>query len=173
MYAMQGRSNPYVGVPTVQLESTLTLYAMAESLLALVKQCFINAGINLPDREVIYPAPIPADCEQVAVLYNGWSEFPASEGATRSENFRWAGGFSVIVTRKTPALAPPSSKNPTPTPDAMKAAALVASQDAEVMLAVVRALDEFSEVSVIVQSPAGGLQTVELNVTIPAAGGGL
>lgn len=172
LYQRAGHTNPYMGIPA-QLAPTATLYEMAQSLLLLAKRALTADGLPCPSRQVIYPAPIPADCEQIAVLYNGWTAYPSGTGATRTENFRWAGGFSVVITRKTPAMAAPSAKNPTPTPESMKAAALIASRDAEAMLGIVRSLDEYSDVSVVVQAPAGGLQTVELDITIPAAGGGL
>lgn len=173
-YSRPGTPNPYSGQTFASANSSPTLYEMAGALLALVRSIYTTAGESLPERQVIYPAPIPADCEQIAVLFNGWTGFPSGGSeATRTEMFRWAGGFSVAITRKTPALAAPLSKNPTPPVESMKLAALMASKDAEMLLTVVRSLDEFSDVSVVVQAPVGGLQTVELDITIPAAGGGL
>lgn len=147
-----------------------TLYGMAERLLQLVKDCFRDGGVELPPREVIYTSPIPADCEQVAVLFSGWDTYPGADGPTQCFNMRWLADFSIIVTRKTPAMPKVVRAGATaaaPDPEKMRAAAKISSDDAEALLCVVRTVDEVSNVSLITGSPQGGLQTVELNLQVP------
>lgn len=147
-----------------------SLYGMAERLLELVKGCFRDEGVELPPREVIYTSPIPADCEQVAVLFSGWDTYPGVDGPTQCFNLRWLADFSVIVTRKTPAMPKVARGGTTaaaPDPEKMMAAAKVSSDDAEALLRVVQTVDEVSSVSLITGSPQGGLQTVELNLQVP------
>lgn len=173
LYERSGDQNPYV-VTEVAMQAGATgqtLYEMAYRLMNLVQANFAGAGIPLPERSVIYPSPIPADCEQVAVLFTGWTPYPQSDGPQVCEGFRWMGDFSVIVTRCTPALVPKTAtKTLTPAAEKMHEAALMASQDAEVLLAVLHDLGEFASPSVTVQSPVGGLQTTEMDVQIPVGG---
>jgi len=173
LYERLGEVNPYVVVEASEPGSNTgqTLYEMAYRLMNLVQANFTCAGIPLPERAVIYPSPIPADCEQVAVLFTGWTPYPQSDGPQVCEGFRWMGDFSVIITRCTPAMVPKTAtKSLTPAPEKMHEAALMASQDAEILLAVLHDLGEFASPSVTVQSPVGGLQTTEMDVQIPVGG---
>ena len=146
-----------------------TLYAMGEAMLHRVQACALELGLTLPERQVIYMSPIPADCEQVAVLFNGWSADQNWETTIHCNAFRWIAGFSVVVTRCTPAM--PSKKGATPTPDQMMAAAKLASDDAELMLCVLSTVDEIGTgLGVVTQAPQGGYQSVELDVSIAAFG---
>lgn len=149
-----------------------TLYGMAESLLGLVVSTFNAEGVTPPSRQVVYMSPIPADCEQVAVLFSGWDPYPSPEGPQSCVRFRWLANFSVIVTRCTPAIVKNAGgMRPTaPSVDMMKAAAKIASDDAECLLTAVLGLDEVGGVGIITGPPSGGLQTVELNLQIPAGG---
>ena len=170
LYSQSGQSNPYVVQEPVAGERADrdTLYAMGTRLLTLVQNVLVGRGLSVPGRSVVYMAPIPADCEQVAVLYSGWNPTPGVEGPMTCESFRWMGEFSVIITRCTPALPGNTVKTATPSVEKMNKAADMASQDAEAMLEVLQHLGEFANPSVVVQSPMGGLQTVEFNVSIPA-----
>jgi len=166
VYTRDGDINPYVETTGVQ-----TLYSMADRLLELVKSNFLAAAVSLPEREVIYMSPIPADCEQVAVLFSGWNPYPMSDGPQVCAGYRWLADFSVIVTRCTPAIAPKTAtKNLTPAAEKMHEAAQMASRDSEILLSVLQDLSEFANPAVLVQSPVGGLQTTELDVQIPIGG---
>lgn len=146
-----------------------TLFGMGSRLLELIKSTFTAAGLTLPDRQLVYMSPIPADCEQVAVLTSGWDVYPGGEGPQQCITFRWMANFSIIVTRCTPAMPTSRSGKVTiPSVEKMESAMETASKDAEALLQVVVALEEVSAPSIIVQSPSGGFQTVELNVQIPA-----
>lgn len=148
-----------------------TLHGMAQALLARAVMGFIADGNPPPSRQTVYMSPIPADCEQIAVLFSGWTPWPGSDGPESCMRSRWLGGFSVIVTRCTPAkLKGAGMKAQFPATEEMSAAAKIASDDAESLLALVAGLDEVASVDIIVGAPAGGLQTVELNVSIPAGG---
>ena len=148
-----------------------TLLLMAQDLMSRLQSCFMSQGVVAPERQVIYTSPIPADCEQVAVLFSGWSALPPWDTLTNCDSFRWIGNFSVIITRCTPAIGTKGGKVP-PTPELMTKAAEIASQDAEVLLCLVSSLGEIgSDLQINTPSPQGGLQTVELVVQVPAAGG--
>jgi hypothetical protein len=149
--------------------SAQTLYSMAELLLNRALACLLEKGLEAPARQVIYMSPIPADCEQLAVLFDGWSPDHPWDNTTNCNSFRWLAGFAVAITRCTPAI--PSRKGAAPTVTQMKAAAQMASDDAEALICVVSSLDEIgSELSIVTASPQGGFQTTELRVTFPAFG---
>ena len=151
-----------------------TLSDMAERLLDVLRAAAVARGVLLPGRQAVYMAPIPADCEQAAVLFTGWNPTPQPDGPTVCMPWRWMAPMSVIITRCTPAMpiatrgkattaAPPAEK--------MTAAARIASADSEVMLEVLNRLDEIgADVSVVANPPSGGFQTVELNVQLLPTG---
>ncbi|HEX8321640.1 hypothetical protein [Longimicrobium sp.] len=145
-----------------------TLSSMGEALLEIVKAAALAKGTPLPARQSVYMAPIPADCEQVAVLFTGWNPTPAADGPTICKPWRWMGSYSVIITRCTPAVQ--KGKTP-PSMEMMIEAARLASSDAEILLEAVNRLDEIgSDISVVTNAPSGGFQTVELNVQLLAVG---
>jgi len=143
-----------------------TLAQMGQALLDIANQAAVAKGVKLPARQMFYPAPIPADCEQVAALFSGWTPTPAPDGPVVCSTFRWMAGFSLIITRCAPKGAV-QVKSTAPTPAGMMASAQLASDDAEVLLEVVSRLDEVGgDLSVTVAPPSGGMQTVELNVQL-------
>ena len=162
----QGLSAPISGAATRQAPD-VTLASLGEGLLEIVRAAAVSRGVALPARQSVYMAPIPADCEQVAVLFTGWNPEPAPDGGTIvCDSFRWSAGYSVIITRCTPATVNPRSKAP-PSTDQMIAAARLASDDAEVCLEVVSRLTEIgANLSIVTNAPSGNLQTVELNVQL-------
>lgn len=151
--------------------ATISLYQMAEQLLARLKQAAYELGTVLPDRDLIYMSPVPADCAQIAVLISGWSPAPQWDVSTSCQNFRWFGQFSVVITRCTPAIPPRGSKAG-PAVDSMHRAAQIASDDAEVLVALVRGLGEIgADFALETAAPEGGLQSTVMNVQVPAFGG--
>lgn len=145
-----------------------TLAEMGEVLLDICRSAAVAKGVTLPARQVVYMTQIPADCEQVAVIFSGWSPYPVPEGPTICLPFRWQAGFSVVITRCTPAVQ--KAKAP-PSPEKMLEAAKLASRDSEVLLEVVNRLNEIgSDVGIVTQAPQGGFQTTELTVTLMSVG---
>lgn len=180
---MYSRADPFAaeqqaGVPDPDLDEALlnrppmTLSDIGETLLDLVRMAALAKGVALPDRQIVYPAPIPADCEQVAVLFTGWNPTPPPEGPTVCKPWRWMAPMSVIITRCTPAMpVKRGAKTLAPEPGAMIEAARLASADSEVFLEVLNRLDEVGgDVGVVVNAPEGGFQTVELNVQMLPTG---
>jgi hypothetical protein len=156
--------------PAEPLPDPRTLLLMAQDLMVRLQSCFLSQGVVPPDRSVIFMSPIPADCEQVAVLFAGWSPLPPWDTLTNCDSFRWIANFSVIITRCTPAISTRSGKA-APTPDLMLQAAQIASTDAEVLLCLVSTLGEIgADLNLVTMAPLGGMQTVELTVSLPAAG---
>lgn len=148
-----------------------TLSGMGEALLDIVRAAAVSKGVQLPGRQMVYMAPVPADCEQVGVLFNGWTPTPAPDGPMVCTTFRWIAGYSVLITRCTPAVPRGPKGKQTVSAEAMIEAARIASADAEVMLATLQRLGEIGpDVSVVTQAPSGGMQTVELNVQLLPAG---
>lgn len=146
-----------------------TLYEMAENILARTVQAFAQRGVELPSRQLVYIAPLPVDCEQVAVLISGWVPDPPPTGLTVCQDFRWCGTFDIVVSRASPATP---RGNKAPTTDSMIQSAQIASEDAECVLAVVRGLGEIGpDFTLAVGAPQGGYQTVVCTVQVPAAGG--
>ena len=91
------------GVVTPPSEGS-TLYDMGRRLLELTVDIMHGAGAIVPERQLVYMAPIPADCEQVAVLFSGWTPYPQQEGPSSCSSYQRLAGFSVIITRKSPAV---------------------------------------------------------------------
>jgi len=148
-----------------------TLDAMGHALLEIVEQAAVARGVQLPARRVVYPAPIPADCEQVAVLFTEWSPTPGQDGPTICQPWRWIAPFSVAITRCTPAAPKMNKPLSSVTVEAMMAAAKLASDDAEVFLEAMTRLSEVgSDVSIVTNAPQGGMQTVEWNVPLISGG---
>jgi hypothetical protein len=159
-------ANPGTGAPE-------TLYEMAQALLDIVRAAAVTRGIALPERQLVYPSPIPADCEQVAVLFTGWNPtpMPSPDGTTLCHMWRWVAPFSAIITRCTPAVLGKGKALRQVTPDQMLAAARIASDDSEVLLEAMNGIGEVgADVSVAANPPSGGFQTVELNVSLISGG---
>jgi hypothetical protein len=75
--------------------------------------------------------------------------------------------LSIAILRESPAV--PSKRGTAPTVTQLNASALIASQDAEVLLALVGTYDEIGvTLSLVSGEPTGGYQMVELNIQIPA-----
>lgn len=147
-----------------------TLYDMAELLLLRIGSCFTEKGVALPERQIIYMTPAVADCEQVLVMFTGWTPDQQWDGTTTCNSFRWLAGFSLVITRCSPAI--PSRKGTAPTVQQMNAAARMASIDAEGLLCVVNSVGELgTDLSIITTAPQGGFQSVECDLQIPAFGG--
>lgn len=169
---MYSRPDPFVAeeavnaaLPTTEPD---TLAEMGEVLLDICRSAAVAKGVPLPARQVVYMTQIPADCEQVAAIFSGWTPFPIPEGPTICLPFRWQAGFSVLITRCTPAVQ--KTKNP-PTPEKMLEAAKIASADSEVLLELVNRLNEIgSDVGITAMAPSGGFQTTELTVTLMSVG---
>jgi len=169
---LAGVPDPDRDSPDAVDTTPVTLAFMAEQLLEVVKSAALAKGVVLPSRQSYYMAPIPADCEQVAVLFTTWTPTPALEGPTICRPFRWLAPMSVIITRCTPAM--PTGRGPNkaaPSAAKMIEAAKLASADAEVLLEVVNRLDEVGgDLEVVTNAPSGGFQTVELNVQLLPVG---
>lgn len=161
------------GAPDLTLAdppTAVTLLSMAQGVMGMVEQAAAGRGVQLPERRVVYMAPIPADCPQVAVLIGGWNLEPASDEMLICTRGRWVARLGVGITRKTPAI--PSAAGDLPTPAQLFAAAALAAEDAEVLLEVVGSLGEIGgDAAVDTPAAEGGLQSVTLTVRTPAFGG--
>jgi len=157
---------------TAEIPAVDTLAGMGASLLDIVVASAAGLSVALPGRQIVYMAPIPADCEQVAVLFNGWTPWPLQIGPTvRERPFRWMAGFSVAITRNSPAVPAKQGLKKAVTPDAMMAASRIASDDSEVLLGAVGRLAEVGpDLTVVAHAPQGAMQTVELNVQLFPSG---
>lgn len=167
------RPDPFAAEAAVQAvlptSAPDTLSEMGEVLLDMLRSAAVTKGVTLPGRQVVYMSQIPADCEQAAVVFSGWSPYPVPEGPTICLPFRWQAGFSVILTRCTPAI-PPKGKT-YPSAEKMLEAAKLASADSEVLLELVNRLDEIgSDVGIVAQAPQGGFQSTELTITLMSVG---
>lgn len=164
-----GTGNPGTGQPE-------TLAELGHALLDLIVVSALAKGVALPSRRSVYMAPIPPDCEQVAVLVTGWNPTPAGDttSTTICKPWRWLAPMSVIITRCTPAVPGKAGKTGQQTTalklvstDQLNAASDIASADAEVLVEAVNRLGEIgADTSIVANPPAGGYQTVELNVSL-------
>lgn len=150
-----------------------TLDELCDALLEAIVTAALGKGVALPSRQLVYMAPIPADCEQVAVLFTGWDVTPLQDttSTTICRPWRWMANVSAIITRCTPAM--PAKNNPLKTvPVArMNAASKMASDDSEIFLEVLQHIGEIGAgVTIIANPPQGGFQTAELNVSLISGG---
>lgn len=146
----------------------ITLYDMAQILLNRTRQAFESRGVLLPGRQLIYLSPIPADCEQLAVLISGWAPNPPWEGITNCQSVKWCGVFDVVLTRNTPALP---KGNKAPTVEQMNRAAQIGSEDAECLLQMVQGMAEIGDdFQLEMQAPQGAYQTSGVHLILPAYG---
>lgn len=114
---------------------------------------------------------IPADCEQVAILFGGWVSEPASEGMINCLTLRWCAQLGIFISRCTPAV-PLRNTSTAPPAARMLEAAQISSDDAELLLALVGTFGEVgAEIQLATPEPEGSFQAVLLNVTLPAFGG--
>lgn len=146
-----------------------TLEEMGHALLDLIVAAALAKGVALPGRQSVYMAPIPADCEQVAVLFSGWNPTPAVDSPTICKPWRWIAGYSAIITRCTPAILGKGKEAALRhvTVAQLNAASAIASTDSEVFLEVMNRLGEVGgDVNIVANPPSGGFQTVELNVPL-------
>jgi hypothetical protein len=148
---------------------TNTLYGIATDLLSRMTACALSVGVTLPGRQFVYPSQMVADCPQVAVTFSGWELTPPAMtlGTMSCINARWMANLSVSILRESPAL--PSKRGVAPSVDQLNASAWIASQDAEVLLALVQTYSEIGvTLTLLSGEPTGGFQMVELNIQIPA-----
>ena len=142
---------------------------MSAEIMARAVNSLVQLGLNVPDRQVIVPAPITIDCEQLVVAFSGWMPQPPLPTLTACDSFRWCGLFSVAISRATPAM--PTNRG-LPTAEAIIASAVVASDDAEALLLVAGSFMEVGpDLAIETPGPEGGYQSTVLNVMLPAAGG--
>lgn len=150
-----------------------TLEEMGQRLLVKVNEAALHKGVTLPNRQLVYPAPIPADCEQVAVLFTQFTPTPIQDAGSTvmCKTWRWIAPFSVIITRCTPAMPGKGRGIKMVDPKQMMAAAKIASDDAEILVNVITRLGEIGpDATVVTNAPSGGFQTVELNVPLISGG---
>ncbi len=163
-----GPSNPDLtqdGTPMVG-----GLYEMAQELLSRIVDSAARLGTALPERRFVYASPVPADCPQVCVLMIGWTPTVVWDNFISCQTFKWAGQFSLVITRKCPAL--PGREGQAPPAASMNASGRISSDDADILVGVVQGLGEIGpEMTLLVGAPEGGLQSVELTVTLPVFGG--
>jgi hypothetical protein len=145
-----------------------TLHSMAEMLMQQMVESLTALLLPVPERRVIYAGQIPADCEQLAVVIGGWSASPPQDGMVTCMTYRWAGDFTVLLTR---GCAPAMSKRGgAPSAAAMGEVAYTASNDAEAMLDLVRNIGEHGgTVTITATAPSGGLHSTILEILLPAA----
>lgn len=148
----------------------LTLFEMGKQILDRMNGIAADLGVPLPERQIIYPSPVPVDCAQVAVVLLGWQPTVVSDGYVGCQSFKWAGNFAVQITRCTPAVS--RRRNELPAPDDMIEAGRIASDDSDILVELVRSFTEIGpEMALQLAAPDGGFQTVQLTVSLPAYGG--
>lgn len=147
-------------------EPEVSLFSIGKLLLERTVLAFQRAGVAIPARQFVYMASVPADCPQLVVMISGWAQNPAPEGPTMCDPNRWFGNFTIGLARNTPAL--PKRGSQPPSAESMEQAARIASDDAEVFLSLVTSLGEVDGVDVRIGAPQGGMQIVELDVSLPS-----
>lgn len=143
-------------------------YDIAQEVLGRVVQQFLQAGIAIPGRQLVYLSPIPADCEQLAVLIGTVNISPVpQEGMFKCLTGRWAVNIGVVVSRNSCAY---TNGKTGPKIEDMERAARIASGDAMVLMDLAAGFDEVGTIELTMSPPGGALQTVELNVQLPITG---
>lgn len=135
----------------------------------MVNQSAARLNVSLPERQMIYLSPVPFDCPLVAVVMEGLFPLPSIEGELIAcRTFAWTLRLGVVIARTTCAV--PTGRATMPTDELMTEAARIASGDAEVLRGVLDGLDEAGDMTITFKPPEGGLQAVELLLTIRADG---
>lgn len=148
---------------------TTTAFTMAQRLLDLINVSAANVGVVLPERQVLYFSPLPIDCAQVGILVEGWyPNPPLGDVLDQCYAFSWVVKFGVIIARDTCAI--PQGKTPRPTVASMTQALQIASDDMEVLRDLVSRIEERGGLEISARPPAGGMQVVELLLTLRADG---
>lgn len=148
----------------------MTLFEMGQIILDRMESIATGLGMDLPERRIIYPSPVPVDCAQVAVVLLGWQPTVVSDSYVGCQTFRWAGSFAVQITRCTPAVS--RRRNELPAAADMIEAGRIASDDSDILVELVRSFSEIGpEMALQLAAPDGGFQTVQLTVSLPATGG--
>jgi hypothetical protein len=128
----------------------------------------VAKGVTLPARQMVYPAPIPADCEQVAVLFTGWNVTPIQDG--RHDHLPALALDRALLGDHHPLHPGDPRQGPEPGPEARRTEPDGrGGQDRQRRLrglleAMNRLGEVGSDVSLVANPPSGGYQTVELNV---------
>lgn len=150
---------------------TTTAFSMAQTLLQLLNASAASLGVVLPERQFVYPSPVPADCEQAAVLVENWSPNPPLGDQLDQcwATSYWVVKFGVIISRLTCAV-PVGKTAPRPTAASMTEAMRIASDDAEVFRDLISRLPERGQLDINFHAPAGMIQTTELLLTLRADG---
>ena len=145
-------------------------YVMAQEILKRMNTIARGRGITLPDRQVIYPASIPVDCAQVAIMLLGWSPTSTTEGySSGCHLFKWAANLSILIIRESPAVP---TKRAAPAAEAMNEAGVIASNDSDILVDLVNTFAEIGpEFSLVAAAPEGGYQGVQLEISLPQVGG--
>lgn len=163
------RGNPDLTLAKSQ-PRLVTLMSMAQEVLVRLNNAAAGLGMTLPSRQLIYPSAVPADCEQVTVLIGGWQNEPAADGLQICQTFRWCAQMGILISRCSPAT--PGSRGEAPTVDQVMRSAQLASDDAELLLALIGGFGEIgADIQLSTPEPEGGFQAVLLNVVLPAFGG--
>lgn len=166
MTVIYNRNPDFTVSPAPRSETLLT---MSAEIMARAVNSLVQLGLNVPDRQVIVPAPITIDCEQVVVAFSGWTPQPVAETLMTCDSYRWCGLFSIAVSRATPAM--PTNRG-LPTVESLLASARMASDDAEALLLLAGSFAEVGpEIAVETPGPEGGYQSAILTVLLPAFGG--
>lgn len=148
---------------------TTTAFTIAESLLNLTRTAAAGLGIVLPDRQFVYMSPVVFDCDLAAVLVEGWyPNPPLGDALVRCYDFTWVWRGTIVIVRDSCAIAPKGKVMPTP--EMMTQATRVASDDAEILRAVVQGLPEGGTLEINLKPPAGKLQAAELNLMLRGDG---
>lgn len=148
----------------------LTLFDMGKLIISRIEEIAITLGVELPERRIIYPSPVPVDCAQVAVVLLGWQPTVQNDTYVSCQRFKWAGNFAVQITRCTPAVS--RRRSELPAAQDMIEAARIASDDSDILVELVRSFTEIGpEMALQLAAPDGGFQTVQLTVSLPAFGG--
>ena len=148
----------------------MTLFEMGKIILERMESIAATLGMDLPERRVIYPSPVPVDCAQVAVVMLGWQPTVIADGYIGCQQFKWAGNFAIAITRCTPAVS--KRRNELPAASDMIEAGRIASDDSDILVELVRSFSEIGpEMALQLAAPDGGFQTVQLTVSLPATGG--
>lgn len=167
VYGMQGTPDL-----TTMSPGPSTLIGVARELLARLQGCAAQLGVILPERQLVYMAPVPVDCPQVVVAVSGYQPLPLWEDLMVCTAFRWCGQFHIVISRKTCAI-PTREGMGAPTVASMEQALQESSDDAEVLALLVSSLREIGpELTLSTPAPEGGYQSVVLQVLVPVDGGG-
>lgn len=145
-----------------------TAYGLGLDAMNHVRAAAAEAGVVLPERQVVYFLPVPVDCDQVTVAVEAWAPVANElepDALQVCASLGWHLRMFITITRKSCALVDEYG-NP-PSVEDMAQSLRWASDDAEVLRLTALRYGRIGQGEITFSAPQGQFQDVEMAITVP------